>query len=263
MSGLLDGLLPDPQSSEVPLLGPILGGGDDEATETPEVTRPVATPIVVLPTPTPEDEEDAARNDRGDDADTDVSRTLPSDPEETPTPVRTRPTFIITAVPSDEAETSASLPAEITPSALPTLPSIPGPEDELIQAPPPSISLPLPTPDDIPTTLVMAPSPSIPTPPGTRVSGDAESALADSSDSQGDAMASLMPALPISLGVGGGVLFIGVLAGMLYKKGKWPFRSRDRENAFEELEDGVAEKRFQKKWDPRSSMWRPNGATNF
>jgi hypothetical protein len=275
MSGLIDDLFspPSQQSAAPPLLGPIIGGDGDDASTAPNTRLqplPTGTPSAASPSsPAPVRTGEA---DVGDDNnnETEQSTTQPALPSTTPT--RPRPTFIITDSPSDALTTSA-LPPPLSPSAVPSLPATPDPDDVLIVAPSPTAPLVLPTGLlAAPTTLLTLTSSTLDLPSGTPLSGDAEASLADPSASNG-AMASLMPALPISLGVGGGVLFFGVIAGLLYKTGVWPFRGeREREGRFEELEDGgnaaTAEMNFQRKWDPRVSgvgvfTTRTNGATNF
>ncbi|KAH6688509.1 hypothetical protein F5X68DRAFT_260970 [Plectosphaerella plurivora] len=281
MSGLLDDLFspPSQQSAGPPLLGPILGGGDDatSATTTPTPRLqplPTGTPSEAsTPAPVRTGNADANPESPSDDAGSQQSTTT-QPPVPSTTATRPRPTFIITDSPSDASPTTSDLPPPLSPSAVPSLPATPDPDDVLIVAPSPTAPLVIPT--DLlaaPTTLLTLTSSAIPLPTSSALPGDAEAALADPS-ANNNAMASLMPALPISLGIGGGVLFFGVIGGLLYKKGVWPFRGdREREGRFEELEDGsgnaaTAEKQFQRKWDPRVSgvgvfTTRTNGATNF
>lgn len=64
----------------------------------------------------------------------------------------------------------------------------------------------------------------------------------------------LMPALPIALGSVGGVLIFGLVIGMLYRKGRWPFRSKRNFAQIDELEverQQELERQNKMKWDPR------------
>ncbi|KAK1980063.1 hypothetical protein LZ30DRAFT_724323 [Colletotrichum cereale] len=63
-----------------------------------------------------------------------------------------------------------------------------------------------------------------------------------------------MPALPIALGSVGGVLIFGLVFGLLYRKGRWPFRGRRNFAQIDELEverQQEMERKNKMKWDPR------------
>lgn len=77
----------------------------------------------------------------------------------------------------------------------------------------------------------------------------------------------LMPALPLSLGLAGGVLVLAVLVGTLYRKRVWPFRGRRQ--AADEVEGGKWERERERerrqgtKWDPRGRSRDWSGTVHF
>ncbi|ROT36384.1 hypothetical protein SODALDRAFT_335485 [Sodiomyces alkalinus F11] len=98
----------------------------------------------------------------------------------------------------------------------------------------------------------------------TALSAPPDGSGGSGSGSGGGIPSGLMPALPISLGLAGGVLVLAVLVGTLYKRNAWPFRGRRREGGdFESVVEGEEgremEKRQRMKWDPRVSRgWNGN-----
>ncbi|KAL2755441.1 hypothetical protein ACRALDRAFT_1071274 [Sodiomyces alcalophilus JCM 7366] len=202
------------------------------------------------------------------------------------------------SVSSAESPVQASVDVE-EPAILPSSETLLDEQDEdekPIMAPPPMTSLPRP-PQQITaadgleliqsTLLTLSLVSSSSTAIRSRIDNGGESSIATSTETDhaaatalsapppdgdipsgdGGLPSALMPALPISLGLAGGILVVAVLAGTLYRKKVWPFceRRRARED-FETMEAVVVaremEKRQRMKWDPRvSGGW--NGNAHF
>lgn len=285
MAGLLDDLLPINLSTQGPLL-PILGGGDaSDASPTPEPTpisseeddvvtrRTTRTPAnpPAQPTPEPsgdaeeEEEEQEEEEEEEEEPESSASSSASSAPPSSGSARPSTTTIIRTTL------STSILPSQINPPSSLDLPIQTSSDAESSARPTVQI------PDD--EELVVAPSPATPLPPkqttviqsvqssanptGTASPNAAATALSAQGDDGGDG-GGLMPALPISLGIVGGVLMIGLIFGMLYRKNAWPFRGRRKQaKEFDGMDDvSEIEKMHGRKWDPRvSRTW--NGNVHF
>ncbi|KAG7053740.1 hypothetical protein JMJ77_0000822 [Colletotrichum scovillei] len=203
--------------------------------------------------------------------------TLSQTPSQTPTPSAPPPppppppppsssarpltTFIISTTTN---ATSTPTPSLSDPPPLPSPTSIPGVIP--ISTPGAGDQIPTPTPSFIPPppasvipettpllSLIPTPTPT-PTPSGNVNSGSGGIASPSQAETSGGSNVKLMPALPIALGSVGGVLIFGLVIGMLYRKGRWPFRSKRNFAQIDELEverQQELERQNKMKWDPR------------
>ncbi|TIC97054.1 hypothetical protein CH35J_007273 [Colletotrichum higginsianum] len=179
-------------------------------------------------------------------------RPTPSPPQP-PVPLSSgRPltTFVISSVTN-----ATSTPLPDAPALPPSATSLP----VVLPSSPPAVLTPSPTPSFIPPPPPVIPESSLPpttptpTPTPTPLPGGIASPSQAETSGGGNGV-KLMPALPIALGSVGGVLIFGLIIGMLYRKGRWPFHRRRHFAEIDELEverQQELERQNKMKWDPR------------
>ncbi|TQN71088.1 hypothetical protein CSHISOI_04370 [Colletotrichum shisoi] len=227
MAGLQPGAgTPLGASSSAPLPGPVLGVDRSEAGGT---NRPIAAIIIIVC---------AAGEAKHADSLTETDAITTTTTTTTTRALELRPPSH--DVPPPPPPSATSLPVVVLPSSPPAA-LTPSPTPSFIPPPPPAIpesSPPLtPTPTPTPTPL-----------PG----GIASPSQAETSG--GGNVVKLMPALPIALGSVGGVFIFGLIIGVLYRKGRWPFHRRRHFAEIDELEverQQELERQNKMKWDPR------------
>ncbi|KAF6804227.1 hypothetical protein CMUS01_14896, partial [Colletotrichum musicola] len=223
-------------SSSAPLPAPILGGQTGAGTGTP--SAPFNTSV------------SRATRVQSSSASADRTPLSSAPPRSTPTP-SVKPTPSLTPTPSGRPLTTFIISTTTSSSSVPTpslsdTPPLPSPTSIPVVSIPPSVPpvVPISTPEapasPIPTFIPPPPeSTPIPIPTPTPTPTPQPSVIAAPSQAEqsgGGGGARLMPALPIALGSVGGVLIFGLVIGMLYRKGRWPFGRRRRFAELDEME---------------------------